>query len=116
MHAQFAVHILNEEGKRKAQEIAHSFDDLLTRLEAICPEGRHLALVRTKLEEACFFAKKAMAFAKKAMAEVNSETVRPPQPSPDHRWDGALDRWYLPGETLPAADPADIVLGHVRHG
>lgn len=61
MHSQFAVHMLTEEGKTKAKEIAKAFDDCLTRLEVVCPEGRHLALVRTKLEEACFFAKKAMA-------------------------------------------------------
>jgi hypothetical protein len=61
MHAQFAVHMLTEEGKKKAQEIATSFDDLLTKLEVLCPEGRHLALVRTNLETACFYAKKAMA-------------------------------------------------------
>jgi hypothetical protein len=61
MHPQFAVHMLNEEGKKKAQEIAQGFDDLLTRLESICPDGRSLDIVKAKLEEACFFAKKAMA-------------------------------------------------------
>lgn len=61
MHAQFAVHMFTPEGKTKAVEIAEGFDVLLTRLEAICPEGRHLALVRTNLETACFYAKKAMA-------------------------------------------------------
>ena len=68
MHAQFAVHMLTEEGKEKAQEIAQSFDGLLTKLEALCPEGRHLALVRTNLETACFYAKKAM-------AEQNSQSA-----------------------------------------
>jgi hypothetical protein len=53
--------MLTPEGKEKAQQIAQSFDDLLTNLEKICPEGRHLALVRTNLETACFYAKKAMA-------------------------------------------------------
>lgn len=66
MNPLFEVHILNDRGKEKAREIAHSFDTLLGRIEVICgipPNGstRELALVKTKLEEACFFAKKAMA-------------------------------------------------------
>lgn len=61
MHAQFAVHMLTEEGKSKARQIAETFDTLLTELERVCPEGRHFALVRTNLETACFYAKKAMA-------------------------------------------------------
>ena len=61
MDKAFEVHILNEEGKRKARRIAESFDLLLESVKVDCGEGRELALVRTKLEEACFFAKKAMA-------------------------------------------------------
>lgn len=61
MHAEFAVHMLTDDGKVKAKQIAEAFDGLLTTLEAICPNGRPLALTKTKLEEACFFAKKAMA-------------------------------------------------------
>ncbi len=61
MHAAFQVHMLNEDGKFKARAIAESFDYLLTTLEQICPDGREMAIVRTKLEEASFFAKKAMA-------------------------------------------------------
>jgi hypothetical protein len=62
MHAAFQVHMLTEDGQRKARAIAQAFDDLLSLLVAEgVPEGREMALVRTKLEEACFFAKKAMA-------------------------------------------------------
>lgn len=61
MHADFAVHRLNEAGMRKAQEIALAFGNLLERLEEFCPSGREMAITKTKLEEACFFAKKAMA-------------------------------------------------------
>jgi hypothetical protein len=61
MHKEFTVHMLNDEGKKNARAIAEAFDELLTKLEALCPVGRELALVRTKLEEASFFAKKAMA-------------------------------------------------------
>jgi hypothetical protein len=66
----FEVHMLNEEGKRKARGIAYAFDALLAVLEggidknpalALCPPSRELSIVKTKLEEACFFAKKAMA-------------------------------------------------------
>ena len=62
MRAEFAVHTLNEVGKIKASTIAVRFETLLNELEAlITPGGREMAIVRTKLEEAAFFAKKAMA-------------------------------------------------------
>jgi hypothetical protein len=57
----FQVHILNAGGLKKAEQIAGSFNFLLDILETVCPAGRELALVRTKLEEAAFFAKKSMA-------------------------------------------------------
>lgn len=61
MRDQFAVHMLTEDGKTKAAAIANAFDQCLAALEALVPDGRELAIVRTKLEEACFFAKKGMA-------------------------------------------------------
>jgi hypothetical protein len=57
----FEVHKLNEIGIGKAREIAGAFDQLLARLEELCPDGREFSIVKTKLEEASFFAKKAMA-------------------------------------------------------
>jgi hypothetical protein len=57
----FAVHKLNEIGMDRAKQIQQTFDDCLNTLKGICPEGRSLAICETKLEEACFFAKKAMA-------------------------------------------------------
>jgi hypothetical protein len=57
----FEVHMLNDTGKTKAKVIATLFNDCLTQLSALCPVGRELAIVKTKMEEACFFAKKAMA-------------------------------------------------------
>jgi hypothetical protein len=57
----FKVHRLNATGMGKAIELQHLFEGLPARLEVMCPEGRELAIVRTKLEEASFFAKKAMA-------------------------------------------------------
>jgi len=61
MERAFEVHLLNDTGQRKAGTIALLFDSLLTELRALCPESRELSLAVTKLEEACFFAKKAMA-------------------------------------------------------
>lgn len=57
----FQFHKLNADGIEKALAIAEAFDICLARVKSLCPEGRELALVKTKLEEACFFAKKAMA-------------------------------------------------------
>ena len=77
MNKEFQVHMLNDAGKAKAAAIAVAFDECLTKLITLCappangspgagailyPQGtREMAIVRTKLEEACFFAKKAMA-------------------------------------------------------
>ena len=62
MNNEFRVHMLDEAGKRLAAEIAQAFDELLVKLDAInSVSSREMAICRTKLEEACFFAKKAMA-------------------------------------------------------
>lgn len=60
---EFKVHLLNDQGIEKAKTMAQKFSDLLYWLEedAGCLQGRELALVKTKLEEASFFAKKSMA-------------------------------------------------------
>lgn len=58
----FEVHKLNEQGMRHAGWMQGEFQRFLDRLESVCGiEGREIAIVRTKLEEACFFAKRAMA-------------------------------------------------------
>jgi len=61
MHPAFQVHMLNEQGIAKAQVIAHDFNALLETMASLGIAGRDLAIVTTKLEEACFFAKKGMA-------------------------------------------------------
>lgn len=61
MNVEFKVHRLNEVGLAKAQKLAENFDRLLTELQADVPQGRYLSIVKTKLEEACFFAKKGIA-------------------------------------------------------
>lgn len=61
IRSEFAVHMLNDNGKAKAQGIAERFSLLLDDLENYGVTGRDLALVKTKLEEACFVAKRGMA-------------------------------------------------------
>lgn len=68
MDALFEVHRLNHVGMVKAQAIAQAFDDLLNHVKSLSgedhppiPHSREFNVVRTKLEEAAFFAKKAMA-------------------------------------------------------
>jgi hypothetical protein len=81
MNKEFEVHKPNEQGFAKVTELAHGFDALLTastlcsplrrfahRFDALLtaiiawiPASRELSIVRTKLEEACFFAKKGIA-------------------------------------------------------
>lgn len=59
---EFASHRLNEDGLEAMTATKERFSDLLDDLEAyIGPGGREMAIVRTKLEEACFFAIKAIA-------------------------------------------------------
>ncbi len=57
----FEFHKLNADGIQKAKAIAIAFNQLLQQVEAMCPAGRELAVAKTNLEQACFFAKKAMA-------------------------------------------------------
>lgn len=58
----FQVHRLNADGMLKARALQGEFEAFLASLEAICGvENRDMAIVRTKLQEASFFAKRAMA-------------------------------------------------------
>lgn len=62
--AEFAVHLLNDLGKDHAGLIAEAFTTLLNEVEYLvypATMGREMSIVRTKLEEASFFAKKALA-------------------------------------------------------
>ena len=58
----FEVHMLNDQGIEKAKKLQSLFDDFLNELIAMnTAEGREMAIVFTKLQEASFFAKRAMA-------------------------------------------------------
>lgn len=59
---EFKVHRLNEEGMQKAEGLAEDFSEFLDRVELVCgKDGREMAIVRTKLQEASFQAKRAIA-------------------------------------------------------
>lgn len=58
----FKVHLLNDGGIAKARRLQKLFEDALEIIESISgTDGREMAIVRTKLQEASFFAKRAMA-------------------------------------------------------
>jgi hypothetical protein len=72
VNKEFEVHILNETGIQKARTLAAKFDNLLDELTGAKSAGgfsalasrfpsREMSLVRTHLELASFYAKKAMA-------------------------------------------------------
>lgn len=66
MHKAFKNLPLNLMGEDHSIIIGLLFDELLTKLDTeLIPEGRERSLMVTKLEEACFFAKKAMALQSK---------------------------------------------------
>ena len=70
---EFAVHKLNDFGLSKMEENSYAFDYALTTIANICPDGREMSIVRTKMEEACFFAKKSLA--KSLANELSNPTV-----------------------------------------
>lgn len=70
IHELFDVHMLNEDGKSKAVEIAKSFSTLLYDLEGLLnsANSRNMSIVKTKLQEAAFYAKREMAEQKENQA------------------------------------------------
>ena len=60
MNKEFESKRLNPSGIAKAGELALAFDALLENLKTMCPESREFSIAKTKLEEASFFAKKAL--------------------------------------------------------
>lgn len=58
---EFQTFKLNARGHAKADEVTEAFDALLTKLCKDVASSRELSIAKTKLEEACFFARKAVA-------------------------------------------------------
>jgi hypothetical protein len=59
---EFTVHKLNDAGLARAGDVAKLFTVFLNNLESVTGSGgREMAIVRTKLQEANFFAKRAVA-------------------------------------------------------
>jgi hypothetical protein len=58
---EFQSFAINARGHQKADEIRHKFNDLLEQLKVDMLPSRELSIVKTKLEEACFFAVKYVA-------------------------------------------------------
>jgi hypothetical protein len=63
MDAMFKTHLLNDEGVTRAKEIADVFDRQWEKLKVLVEGGdpRCIALLKTELERACFYAKKSIA-------------------------------------------------------
>jgi hypothetical protein len=70
---EFNVHLLNAEGIRAARAVAEIFSDTLTQLEALGLTGREKALVVTGLQQAGFWAKRAIAVLPQHQAEPTGE-------------------------------------------
>lgn len=61
INPEFQVHRLNPAGLTKAEEVAIAFDELLEQVKNWIPESRELSLVKTHMEQACFYVKKGLA-------------------------------------------------------
>jgi hypothetical protein len=60
INSEFATYKLTDEGVKNIEEIKGLFSDLLYNLNPLMGlSGREQSIVRTKLEESCFFAVKA---------------------------------------------------------
>jgi len=70
----FSSHKLRPEATTRVNAVKESFDDLLHTLRTLCPPGREFALVKTKLEEACFYAVKAVAIQQDQATIADSES------------------------------------------
>lgn len=58
---EFRVHLLNEQGLAKAAKLAEAFSQFLETVDGLIPQSRERSIFVTKLQEASFFAKRALA-------------------------------------------------------
>lgn len=98
---EFRANALTNEAGDKLRVIRESFSVLLTSLETVTPPGRHLALVKTKLEEACMFAVRAV-----AVEPANQAAVQPGAECTEAALIGEYDRRIRDGQK--AIDAAGI--------
>jgi hypothetical protein len=77
MESLFEVNLMNQRGKDKAHAIAEAFSQLLATLRPLCGNGREMAIVKTKLEEASMFAKKAMSLQVENQSRGSGEQTKP---------------------------------------
>jgi len=70
INPEFQVTRLTAEGVSKAEEIALVYDEALEKLKKLCPRSRQFSIAKARLEESCFFAKKAMSMDKRNQQET----------------------------------------------
>jgi hypothetical protein len=66
MNTLFNSRKLSSKGVEDVAVVENLFSKLLDSLLVLCPEGRELSIVKTKLEEASMYAKKAISLRKEA--------------------------------------------------
>lgn len=106
MHPNFATHKLNAKGIEYAVAIAEAFDGVLEELAVLgcATNSREFSIAKTKLEEACFFAKKSMAIQPEhqqaagdveARAKAMFDAYNEQGPNPWKTFDGRdVPRWH----------------------
>lgn len=72
-------YILNEKGKEAVGDFKARMQRILDEVEDKIPEGREKAIFKTKIEEACFFAVRAIA--SKDTNHEGKKTFTYPRPS-----------------------------------
>jgi hypothetical protein len=73
---QFYIGSLNEKGVQATGEIADSFGKTLELVNKHCPQGRELAIITTKLEEAWLFTVKGVGLQTKYQGNLTAVAGR----------------------------------------
>ena len=73
MPREFEFVRLTDHGINQANTVGDLFAGLFHQLEQNIPNGRELSLVKTKLQEVCFWAKKAVSLNSENQKETNDE-------------------------------------------
>lgn len=72
---EFRVHKLSAVGLRRADKLAEIFSACLSAVEGECgAASREMAIVRTKLQEASFFAKRSMAVQNQELEDAGNDS------------------------------------------